>query len=401
MQLSNRITGLTGGGSDGWDVFIRARQMIAAGTDVIELTIGEHDVRTDPTILSAMDASAVGGHTGYAMVPGTQDLRETVARRVEERTGVPTSVDNVLITPGGQAALFAAHSAACDPGDTALYLDPYYATYPGTIRGVAAVPKRIQTRPEDAFRPRETDLAAAAPGAKSLLINSPNNPTGVVYDRATLDGVARVCQAEDLWLISDEVYDTQVWDGEHISPRALSAMKDRTLVVGSMSKSHAMTGSRCGWLIGPEEAIAHLITLATHTTYGVPGFIQEAAVFAIDQGPGLEEEIAAPFRRRREIAHTVLAGQNTVGLIPAQGAMYLMLDIRATGMTGDDFANAILDEEHIAVMPGESFGHAAAGHIRVAMTIADDAFETALRRLCRFAEVQAAKLASDSALSDA
>ncbi|WP_415402683.1 pyridoxal phosphate-dependent aminotransferase [Tateyamaria sp. SN3-11] len=389
MNLSQRMQTLTGGGSDGWDVFIKARRMIAAGTRVTELTIGEHDIRTAAPILQQMHDSALGSHTGYAMVPGTDTLRDTVAQRTQDRTGVATTRDNVLITPGGQSALFAAHAAACDPGDVALYLDPYYATYPGTLRGVSAIPRAVQTRAEDAFQPRASDIEAAAEGAHSLLINSPNNPTGTVYSRATLEGIADVCQRHDLWLISDEVYDTQVWEGDHLSPRALPGMAERTLVVGSMSKSHAMTGSRCGWLIGPQEVIAHLITFATHTTYGVPGFIQDASVFALTQGPEFEEDIAAPFRRRRAIAQRVLAGQNTVGLIPAQGAMYLMLDIRATGMSGDEFANALLDTHHIAVMPGESFGAAAAGHIRVAMTIEDAAFEAALQQLCAFAEQRA------------
>ncbi|MEL6621045.1 MAG: pyridoxal phosphate-dependent aminotransferase [Pseudomonadota bacterium] len=389
MQLSERMRGLTGGGSDGWDVFIRARRMIADGTPVTELTIGEHDIRTAAPILQQMHTSAMGGHTGYAMVPGTDALRDTVATRTAQRTGVPTTRDNVLITPGGQSALFAAHAAACDPGDVALYLDPYYATYPGTIRGVSAIPRAVQTRAADAFQPRHDDLDAAAAGTRSLLINSPNNPTGTVYGRQTLLGIAQVCVDHDLWLISDEVYDTQVWEGDHLSPRALPGMADRTLVVGSMSKSHAMTGSRCGWVIGPEEVIAHMITYATHTTYGVPGFIQDASVFALTQGAEFEAEIAAPFRRRRAIAQAVLAQQNTVGLIPAQGAMYLMLDIRATGLSGDDFADALLDAHHIAVMPGESFGAAAAGHIRVAMTIDDAAFEAALRTLVTFAEARA------------
>lgn len=393
MKLSQRITHLTGGGSDGWDVFLRARRMVSEGHAVTELTIGEHDIRTDPEILQAMEISARDGHTGYAMVPGTDLLRDTVAARVQMRTGVPTTRHNVLITPGGQSALFAAHMAACDPGDTGLFIDPYYATYPGTIRGVGAIARPIQTTAEDAFQPRAEQIEAAAQGAVSLLINTPNNPTGVVYSRQTLENISDMCRRHDLWLISDEVYDTQVWDGAHLSPRALPDMVERTLVVGSMSKSHAMTGSRCGWVVGPEEVISHLINLATHTTYGVPGFIQDAASFALSSGTEFEEKIAAPFRRRRALAIDVLAAQNTVGLVPAQGAMYLMLDIRATGLSGDGFANALLDTHAIAVMPGESFGSAAAGHVRVAMTVDDDRFSAALKTLCDFA----AKLADRQA----
>ncbi|MFV2052816.1 pyridoxal phosphate-dependent aminotransferase [Aliiroseovarius sp. YM-037] len=386
MKLSNRITGLTGGGSDGWHLFLKARQMKAAGAPVVELTIGEHDIRTVPKILDAMQASALGGHTGYAAVPGVDALRETVARRVTERTGVKTGPQNVLITPGGQAGLFAAHHAVCDEGDRALFIDPYYATYPGTLRGVGAKPVAIPAHASNGFQPSADDIAAKAAGAKSLLINSPNNPTGVVYTQKTLEGIAEVCRTHDLWLISDEVYDTQVWRGNHISPRALPGMAERTLVVGSMSKSHAMTGSRVGWVVGPPDVIAHLINLATHTTYGVPGFVQDAALFALNEGAALEEEVAAPFRRRRAIAQDILAKQNTVSLVPADGAMYLMLNIRATGLSGDDFADRLLDEELIATMPGESFGEAASGHIRVAMTVPDDEFARALQSLVDFAE---------------
>ncbi|QUJ77822.1 pyridoxal phosphate-dependent aminotransferase [Sulfitobacter albidus] len=390
MKASQRIETLLGGGDDGWGVFLKARRMIADGTPVTELTIGEHDIRTAAPILQDMHRAAMGGHTGYAAVPGTDSLRDTVAARVQSATGVPTSRANVMITPGGQAALFAAHMAVIDPGDTALYIDPYYATYPGTLRGASARPVAIKARAEDAFQPRAEAIAAVAPGAKSLLVNSPNNPTGVVYSAATMDGIAQVAREHDLWIISDEVYDSQIWEGSHISPRALPGMVERTLVVGSMSKSHAMTGSRIGWVVGPEAIIAHLTNLATHTTYGVPGFIQDAAEFALGLGADFEAEVAEPFRRRRALAQNLLATQNTVGLIPSAGAMYLMLDIRSTGLSGEDFALALLDAHHIAVMPGESFGAAAAGHLRVAMTIDDDRFIDALRTLCSFAAQHAA-----------
>ncbi len=385
MQVSQRISNLTGGGSDGWDVFYRARKMIAAGVDVTELTIGEHDVRTDPSILAAMDASAVGGHTGYAMVPGIAALREAVSERVKVRTGVATGPENVLITPGGQAGLFAAHHAVCDEGDVALYCDPYYATYPGTLRGVGAVARTVATLPEDGFQPTYEAIVAQAEGAVSILVNSPNNPTGVVYDRGTVEGIARACIDRDLWCISDEVYDTQVWEGEHLSPRQIEGMAERTLVVGSMSKSHAMTGSRVGWVVGPEAVIDHMINLATHTTYGVPGFVQDAAVFALGEGAPLEEKVSAPFRRRREIAKRLVERQNLVQMVRSGGAMYLMLDMRATGLSGEAFANRLLDAHHIAVMPGESFGQAAAGHVRVAMTVDDAAFEAALGTVLDFA----------------
>ena len=385
MRLSNTITTITGGGSDGWDLFIKARKMISEGHDITELTIGEHDIKTDTRILEAMHAAALGGATGYAMVPGIDDLRNAVATRLAARTGVPTTLDNVLITAGGQAALFAAFRAALDEGDTALYINPYYATYPGTIRSVGGVPKAVTAEADNGFLPTFEALDAAATGAKALLINSPNNPTGAVYGRDTLEAIAAVAIKHDLSVISDEVYDTQVWEGEHISIRSLEGMNERTFVVGSMSKSHAMTGSRVGWPVGPDEAMSHVLNLLTNTNYGVAGFTQRAALFALGLGEAFEDEIGAPFQRRRALAQKALEGQNAIRLSQPSGAMYLMLDIRATGLSGDDFADKLLMERHIAVMPGESFGDAAAGHVRIAMTIPDAPFEAAIKEIAAFA----------------
>jgi len=224
---STRIATLTGAEGDGWEIFYRARAMKAAGEPVLELTIGEHDVRTAPQILDEMHRAARAGHTGYAAVPGIAPLRAAVAERLSAQHGVAYGPENVLITPGGQAGLFAAHHAACDEGDRALLIDPYYATYPGTIRAVGAVPVPVPARPEDGFQPDLAALERAAPGARSLLINSPNNPTGAVYSEASVAGIARIARAADLWVISDEVYDTQVWAGRHLPIASLPGMADR------------------------------------------------------------------------------------------------------------------------------------------------------------------------------
>jgi arginine:pyruvate transaminase len=378
---STRIASLTGAGGDGWEIFYRARAMKAAGEAVLELTIGEHDVRTAPNILDEMHRAARAGHTGYAAVPGIAALRAAVARRLSAQHGVTYGPENVLITPGGQAGLFAAHHATCDEGDRALLIDPYYATYPGTIRAVGAIPVPVPAKPEDGFQPDLAALAEAAVGARALLINSPNNPTGAVYSEASLAGIARIAQEAGLWVISDEVYDTQVWSGRHVPIASLPGMADRVLTVGSLSKSHAMTGSRLGWVAGPVEVVQHLITLATHTTYGVPGYIQEAGLFALSQGPEAEAAVAAPFRRRRQMLLDRIAGLEGLRAVPPEGAMYVMLDVRATGLSGHDFAARLLEEARVAVMPGESFGRAAAGHVRVALTLPDPEFIEAVDRL--------------------
>ncbi|MEM7438442.1 MAG: pyridoxal phosphate-dependent aminotransferase [Pseudomonadota bacterium] len=385
MRLSRRINAITEDGSDGWEILYRSRAMIADGHDIVELTIGEHDHKTNPLIMDALEASLRGGNTGYAAVPGSRGLREAVAERVEASTGVPTSSKNVIVTTGGQAALFAAHLALLDEGEVGLYTDPYYATYPGGIRSLGARAVPVPTASEHGFLPQRDVLEPLAKDARSLLINSPNNPTGAVYPMETMQMIVDVCQQNEVGLISDEVYDTMVWDGEHISPRALPGMADNCFVIGSMSKSHAMTGWRVGWVIGPEEAIERILDLSTINTYGVPGFIQDAAEYALREGTDIEVEVAEVFRRRMARVQAVLAGQNTVRMIPADGAMYMMLDIRSTGLSGDEFADRLLDERAIAVMPGESFGASAAGHLRVALTIEDDKLVAAVEELVRFA----------------
>ena len=388
MRLSTRITAINGDpdADDGWGAYYKAIEMQRAGEDVTMLCIGEHDVKTAPFILDAMDASARAGNTGYALARGQQPLRAAVARRVEAATGVPTTDAHVTITTGGQAALFAAVCAATDPGDTAVIVDPHYATYPATICGPGAVLKKVKARPERGFQLDRDDLMAATKGARALLINTPNNPTGAVYDAATLAAIREACLENDLWLISDEVYDGQVHEGEHVSPRSLPGMEERTLVIGSLSKSHVMTGFRLGWIIAPPAVIDAIHGLSNATTYGVPGFIQDAATVALTTGDDYEDETAARYRRRRDKAVEALRGANKVSLSPPQGAMYVMLDIRATGLTGNEFALGLLEAEKIAVMPGESFGEAAAGHLRVALTIDDDRMVDALKRLATYAE---------------
>ncbi|MEI4473515.1 pyridoxal phosphate-dependent aminotransferase [Frigidibacter sp. MR17.24] len=388
MQIGPRIPRIRAAGSDGWEIVYRARALMAAGEPVMNLTIGEPDRTTDPRVLTAMHEAAMGGLTGYTFGPGLPELRRAIAERVTARTGTPTAPENVIVTPGGQAALFAAHMVLLSEGDTGLYVTPHYPTYPSTILATGATPVAVAASAESGFQPTAAAVLAAQArtGARSLLINTPNNPTGVVYTPATVEAIAGACRAADLWLISDEVYDTQVWEGRHLSPRSLPGMAERTVVIGSMSKSHAMTGSRLGWLVAPTEVIEAATVLATNTTYGVVPYIQKGALAALDLGPGFEEEIAAPFRRRRALVQAAVAGSAIVSTAPAAGAMYVMLDIRATGLSGEAFARRLIEEKRIAVMPGESFGAAAAGHLRIALTQPDEVLSAAITELVAFAE---------------
>lgn len=396
--LSTRITTLVPEAGDGWEVHYRATEMRAAGRAVTMLSIGDHDVPTSEPILAAMKAGIDGGHLGYLDVSGTAALRRAVADRAAARSGVPTGPENVVITSGGQGGLFAAMMAALDPGDSCVVLDPYYATFCITVRAASATPIVVATRPEDGFQPDAAAIEAAlTPRTRAILINTPNNPSGASYTPERLRALADLCRRRDLWLIADELYDSQVHDGAYLSPRALPGMAERTFAVGSMSKGYAMTGSRVGWVIAPEEAALRLGDLALATTYGLPGYIQDAALHALTACAGEEAEVAARYRRRRDIAVAALGNGGVLGHVPPEGGMYLMLDVRRTGLDGIGFAGRLLDEEAIAVMPGESFGRAAAGHIRIAMTVPDEELGRAVARIVAFAERVAAESGAEPA----
>jgi len=386
-QISTRIGSITGSEDDGWGVHYRAQAMQRAGEDVTILSVGDHDFTTDGKIVDACKASLDAGQHHYSPVTGGIDLREAVAGRIAGRTGVATSPDEAIICPGGQAGLYACATLAINPGDEAIIVEPYYATYAQTILAAGGVPVCVATLPEDGFQPSAEAIAAAiTPKTRMILINSPQNPSGVVYTRETLEGIAAACRDNDLWLVSDEVYESQVYDGEHISPRALDGMVERTLVIGSMSKSHAMTGWRVGWVIGPEEAIASLADLFLTMTYGMAQFVQSAALVGLREGGQGEQDIAALYRRRRDRALQALSASSKLKVHAPAAAMYLLIDVRAVSADGEAFANALLDEEKIGVMPGESFGASAAGHIRISLCTEDDKLAEACARIGRFAD---------------
>lgn len=384
---SSRISGISPSGKDGWEVHFAAYKRKTAGEDILMLSVGDHDFPTPPETVEACVQALRDGYHHYTPLPGLPRLREAMARISTMSTGVETAASEILATGGGQGALFAAAQGVLDPGDHAIVVAPYYAIYPGTFRAAGATFTVLETSAEDGFEPRADTLEAAVrPNTKAVLINSPNNPTGAVYSRETLEGVAEVCRGHDLWLLSDEVY----WmhcgsDGgrKHISPRGLPGMKERTLVINSLSKSHGMTGWRIGWLTGPKDFIRTLINLNLVSTYGLNDFVSQAAIAALENDYGVEE-IAGIYDARRAAFLAEMRGLNEVVVRGSEGGMYVMLDIRAVDPDCERFAWRFLDAEKVAVMPGASFGEAAAGHIRISLCQPEDKLREAAARLRRF-----------------
>ena len=382
---SARICAITPSGKDGWEVHFEAMERKEAGQDIIMLSVGDHDFDTPTETIEACVEAVRGGYHHYTQLSGIPRLRAAMAAISTRATGVPTTPEQVIATPGGQLALYAAVQGVLDPGEHGIVVAPYYATYPGTFRAAGADFTVVEARAADGFQPDAAAIEKAVqPNTRTILINTPNNPTGAVYSRESLEGIADICRRHDLWLLSDEVYWTLGGEAEHVSPRALPGMAERTLVINSMSKSHGMTGWRIGWLAGPEKMVALLGSLNLVTTYGLTDFVSRASAEALENGYGVKE-IAERYAARRTVFLDAVRGMNDVVVRGSAGGMYAMLDISAIEPDDEKFAFALLDAENVAVMPGSSFGEAAGGHIRISLCQPEPLLREAAARLRRFA----------------
>jgi arginine:pyruvate transaminase len=341
---SNRLSGIVPAGKNGWEVHFAAWKRKEAGEPIIMLSVGDHDFDTPSETVEACVAAVRAGHHHYTQLPGVPRLREAMAKISTRCTGVETRAAEVLVTPGGQLALYAGVQGTLDRGDHAVVVAPYYATYPGTFRAAEADFTVVEAEAVDGFQPRASAIEAALkPNTKVILLNTPNNPTGAVYSRESLEAIAKLCVKHDLWLLSDEVYWT-LGGGHHISPRALPGMAERTLVINSMSKSHGMTGWRIGWLTGPEDLITLLINLNLVSTYGLPDFVSRAAIEALENDWGVAE-IARIYDTRRTAFLDAIRGVNGVTVRGSEGGMYVMLDVRVIDPDDEHFAWGFLNTE--------------------------------------------------------
>jgi arginine:pyruvate transaminase len=389
---SSRISGIEPSGKDGWEVHMAAIARKQAGEPIIMLSVGDHDFHTPNETVEACVTAVRAGYHHYTQLSGIQPLREAMAKISTQSTGVETSVDEIIATPGGQAALYAAVQAVLDPGDHAIVVAPYYATYPGTFRAAGATFTVVEARAENGFQPDSKAISAAVrPNTRAMLINTPNNPTGAIYSHEAMEGIAGICRKHDLWLLSDEVYWT-LGGRTHSSPRALPGMSERTLVINSMSKSHGMTGWRIGWLTAPANLVRLLTDLNLVSTYGLPDFVSRAAVETLENAYGVKE-IAERYASRRTLFLDAVRGMNDVIVRGSEGGMYVMLDISAIEPDDEKFAFAFLDAEHVGVMPGSSFGNTAAGHIRISLCQPEAVLTEAAARLRRFASAYRRKAA--------
>jgi arginine:pyruvate transaminase len=385
MRFSPLVERVAGRGSAAWDVHVEARRRQQAGEDIIFLTVGDPDQEPPELAIEATVAALRAHRTHYAPTIGYPVLREAIAARVERRTGQPCTADNVAVVPGAQGGVYCAIQCLAGPGDEVVVGEPIYATYEGVIGASGARMVTFPLRPERGFHPDLDALARAiTPRTRIIWINSPHNPTGAVFTRAEIERIAALCREHDLWLVSDEVYEDLAFARPHTGAWSLPGMAERTAVVSSLSKSHALPAFRLGWVVGPPDLIRHLANLLLSMTYGSPAFIQDGALAALsDELP----EVAAlheDYRRRAAMMSELLAQAPGCRAIAPEGGMFVLLDVRGTGLGTAEFARRLLDSERVAILPCDGFGPSAAGYLRIALSAPEGRLRDAANRILRF-----------------
>ncbi|WP_368508630.1 pyridoxal phosphate-dependent aminotransferase [Bradyrhizobium lupini] len=387
MHYASRLYRMADNGLGAWEIHHIATEKRNRGDDVILLTVGNTDFTSPKTSIAAVRQDLAAGRTHYSPSAGGRPFREAIARRHTRKTGQAINADQVIVTIGAQNALLTAALCLIEPGDQVLVPEPMYTTYPGTVAAAGGEIISIRSPPGNRFHPLINEMEAAiTPRTRAIFLATPNNPTGAVYTTDELLAIAGLCRNQNLWLVSDEVYGELIYEGQHVSPSMLPGMAERTITISSLSKSHAMAGWRLGWMIGPQELVRHAGNVALCSTYGVPTFLQDAGVAALEQFPNGLPELRAAYRRRRDQLCEWMETVPLVSFHRPEGGMFIMLDARATGLSAYDFAKGLVLQEGVAILPADSFGESAAGHLRISLGATDAEMEEAAMRLSRYAK---------------
>ena len=388
MRFSPLVDRVAGKGAGAWRVHFEAVRQRAHGRDIILLTVGDPDQAPPEPVIEATVAALRRHRTHYSPIVGYPELRAAVAARVARRTGRLCSADNVVIVPGAQAGLYCALQCIAGPGDEVVIPEPIYATYEAVVGASGARLVTVPLRPESGFHPElETIERALTPRTRVVWINSPHNPTGAVLSASEIDAIAALCRRHALWLVSDEVYEDLSFTRPHASAWGRT---EQSIVVSSLSKSHAIPGFRTGWIVAPPPLVAHLFNLVLCMLYGGPPFIQDGALAAL---VGDLPEVAAlreDYRRRAALLAGLLATAPNCRLTPPEGGMFLLLDVRGTGLDAEAFARGRLEREGVATLPCDGFGPSGAGQLRISLAAPDGRLAEAGDRILRFTRTLAA-----------
>ena len=363
----------------------KAKAMKAEGTDVISFSVGEPDFETPTHIRAAAAAALEGGKTRYGAVAGEPRLREAIAHKLQRDNQLSYQPENVIVTNGGKQSLYNAIMALIDPGDEVIVPAPYWLSYPEMVKLAGGKPIIVPTTAEAEFKITPEQLKQAiTPRTKIFIFNTPSNPTGIVYTPDEVRALAQVVIDHDIWAISDEIYEKILYDGAtHLSMGAVSPEAfERTIVSSGFAKTYAMTGWRIGFLAAPVPLIKAVSTIQGHSTSNVCTFAQYGAIAAYENSQDCVKEMLAAFTERRQV---ILAALNSIPGLSCptpNGAFYVLMDIRKTGMKSVDFCSALLEEQQVAGIPGIAFG--TEGFVRLSYATDVETIERGMERIAAF-----------------
>ncbi|SPF38996.1 aspartate transaminase, PLP-dependent [Candidatus Desulfosporosinus infrequens] len=361
--------------------------LVATMKDVISLGVGEPDFVTPWTVRESGIFSLEQGQTMYTSNAGLFELRDELAHHLSKTLGLTYKpLDEILITAGASEAVDLVMRAVLNPGDVVLVPNPSYVSYGPCATLAGASVQYIQTHAKDDFRLRVEDLIQAyTPKAKLLILSYPNNPTGAIMTREDLLPIADFAIEHDLLVLADDIYSDLTYDGTHVSIASLPGMHDRTLFVSGFSKSYAMTGWRIGYVAGHKDLIGGLTKIHQYTMLCAPIMGQFAALEALRSASEARDEMVAAYDRRRRL---MVHGFRQMGLdcFEPLGAFYVFPEITKTNLTSEEFAEELLKEEKVAVVPGTAFGPSGEGHIRCSYAYSTEQLQEALKRITRFVQ---------------
>src|SRR5581483_2734283 len=383
MKFSDLVKRISGEGSDAWLTHYEAAAARDRGEDVIVLSIGDPDINAPEPVVERAIAQLRSGDTHYTPAAGRIALREAIAKAHTQRTGQVVSAANVVCLAGTQNALFVASLCLAGAGDEVITFDPLYPTYTATIEVSGARLIRAPTGP--GLRP---DLAALesliSPRTRAIFLATPNNPSGVILSESELSAIGTLARKHDLWIVADEVYAGLAPGGK--VPSLAPALPDRVVTLGSLSKSHAMPGFRAGWLVGPSKLIEYAQSLSMCMLFGLPGFIQEAALTALSIAAETEQRIRQFCDVRRERFMAGLEGVPNIRAFAPQAGMFLLMDVSDTGLTGYRFMRALYEQRRVSVLDGAAFGRQTAHFVRISVATEPAVIDAACGRIREFCE---------------
>jgi len=387
MKFSSLTDRIKGGAADVWDMHYLAKQDKGRGEDVIILSVGDPDFATPDAVIEKATQAMRAGDTHYTSILGHDLLRETIAEQHCKRSGQAVESANVITTSGAQNALFACSLCLLEAGDEAIVLQPMYVTYEATVQASGATLVPVVLDSASGFRlDRDVLQAAITERTRAIFYASPSNPTGIALNRKELEFIAELACQHDLWVVADEVYAYFVFDGEFEQIASLPGMSERTVTIGSMSKSYAMSGWRVGWAIAPVELVDNLEKLALCMLYGLPGFIQQAAAHALQNCAADLQHMHEIYRQRRDYLFDAFSAMPGLQPLMPDAGMFMMVNVLGTGLNAPEFVRALYTTTGVSVLDATAFGASAEGYVRVSYTVSDAELQDACSRIKSFVE---------------